>query len=50
MEIVELIWDDQNKYWVCYGCNAIYRRDKVWEPMANYCMKCRQEWRKEDEA
>ena len=44
-----LIWkiDIQNLnggYWECQYCGAIYNQPKNWEPIADYCMKCKGEW------
>lgn len=44
MENYNLIWDEENQYWFCSCCGAIYRQPKNWKPKASYCMRCRNEW------
>ena len=45
-----LIWKnkDQNEnggYWECKYCGAIYNQPQNWKPFADYCMKCKGEWK-----
>lgn len=48
-ETTELVWENGNKneegYWICKGCGAIYRQPQNWRPYASWCMKCHKEWR-----
>ena len=44
MEKHHLIWNEENKYWYCSCCGAIYRQPKNWKPLARYCMRCKIEW------
>lgn len=48
-ETTELVWKNGNEneegYWICKGCGAIYRQPQNWRPYASWCMKCRKEWR-----
>lgn len=39
---------DQNEnggYWECEYCGAIYNQPQNWKPFADYCMKCKGEWK-----
>lgn len=48
-ETTELVWENGNEneegYWICKGCGAIYRQPQNWRPYASWCMKCCKEWR-----
>lgn len=44
MEKYNLIWDEENQYWYCSCCGAIYHQPQNWIPYANYCMRCKSEW------
>lgn len=53
-ETTELVWQNENEneegYWICKGCGAIYRQPQNWRPYASWCMKCCKEWRIQIEA
>lgn len=48
-ETTELVWKNGNEneegYWICKGCGAIYHQPQNWRPYASWCMKCHKEWR-----
>lgn len=48
-ETTELVWKNGNEneegYWICKSCGAIYRQPQNWRPYASWYMKCHKEWR-----
>lgn len=49
MENAKLIWDQEKKGWFCSNCGAVYIQTQNWIPKASYCMKCKTEWRLNNE-
>lgn len=50
IQMENLIWkiDKQNHnggYWVCSCCDVKYGFPQNWKPKADYCMRCKAEWR-----
>lgn len=49
-QMKNLIWkiDNENEnggYWECEHCGAIYNQSQNWKPFADYCMKCKGDWK-----